>query len=207
MDMHPIHRGGAKGYCPTPIRKSIQDRESGLPRISILRGWVNKSIKKGRSSYQPGPSPLAPVAYLARTFQLRLAGVGSVLPAASVAFTSKVWVPLASLPYVLLVAVPLASQLPPSNLVWKVAFEGSVEEKVNVASLLFTVKRGPEVMVVSGGVVSVGVAVVVKVQTVSAASGLPAASLTPFAPPLTVAVYVTPASRSVFGLSVALLVA
>jgi putative ABC transport system permease protein len=54
----------------------------------------------------------------------------------------------------LLVAVPLASQNPPSNLVWKVAFECSVEEKVNVASLLLTVPEGPETMVVSGGVVS-----------------------------------------------------
>ena len=92
--------------------------------------------------------------YLARTFQLRLAGVGSVLPAASVAFTSKVWVPFSRSLYVLLVAVPLAFQIPPSNLVWKVAFEGSVEEKVNVASLLLTVPEGPETMVVSGGVVS-----------------------------------------------------
>src|SRR5215217_5841669 len=90
-----------------------------LPRIPIPRTRVNKGIKKGRSSYLPGPSPLAPVAYLASTFHLRLAGVGSVLLAASVAFTSKVWVPFARLLYVLLVAVPLASasQIPPSNLV------------------------------------------------------------------------------------------
>ena len=73
----------------------MQDPANELPRIPLLRTRVNKGIKKGRSSYQPGPSPLASVAYLARTFQLRLAGVGSVLPAASVAFTSKVWVPLA----------------------------------------------------------------------------------------------------------------
>lgn len=33
--------------------------------------------------------------YLTRTFQVRLAGVGSVLPAASVACTLKVWLPLA----------------------------------------------------------------------------------------------------------------
>jgi hypothetical protein len=117
---------------------------------------VNKGIKKGRSSYQPGPCSLAPVAYLARTFHLWLAGVGSVLPAASVAITSKVWVPLGRLVYVLLVAVPLASQFPPSNLVWKVAFEGLLEEKVNVASILLTFLEGPKVMVVSGGVVSVG---------------------------------------------------
>src|SRR5215212_3537678 len=163
----------------------MHDLAYEFPRILILRTPVNKGIKKGRSSYQPGPSPLAPVAYLAPTFQLRLAEVGSVLPAASVAFTSKVWVPFARLVYVLLVAVPLDSQIPPSNLVWKVAFEGSVEEKVNVASLLLTVPEGPETMVVLGGVLS---AAVVNVQTSSAESGLPAVSLTPLAPPLTVAV-------------------
>ena len=77
------------------------------------------------------------------------------MPAASVAFTSKVWVPFARLLYVLLVAVPLDSHIPPSNLVWKVAFEGSVEEKVNVASLLLPFPESSETMVVSGGVVSV----------------------------------------------------
>jgi hypothetical protein len=109
--------------------------------------------RKGRGSREAPALPLlVPVAYLARTFQLRLAGVGSSLPAASVAFTSKVWVPFARLLYVLLVTAPLASQFPPSNLVWK--FEGSVEEKVNLASLLLTVPEGPETMVVFGGVVS-----------------------------------------------------
>jgi hypothetical protein len=158
-----------------------------LRRIPLPRTSVNKGNEKGRADGGSGPSPLAPVAYLTLTFQLRLAGVGSVLPAASVAFTSKVWVPLGSWLYVLLVAVP-SSQGPPSNLVWKVAFEGSVEEKVNLASLLLTVPEGPETMVVLGGVVSAGGAAVVNVQTSSAESGLPAASLTPLAPPLTVAV-------------------
>jgi hypothetical protein len=167
---------------------SVHDPACELLRIHLSTHLGEKGIKKGRSSYQPGPSPWAPVAYLPSTFHLRLAAVGSVLPAASVAFTSKVWVPLASLLYVLLVAVPLDSQIPPSNLVWKVAFGGSVEEKVNVASLLLTLPEGPETMVVSGGVVSAGGAAVVNVQTSSAESGLPAASLTPLAPPLTVAV-------------------
>src|SRR5215213_8814399 len=161
------------------------------PENTSSTTFVNKDKKKGRADWGSGPVPLESVAYLAPTFQLRLAGVGSVLPAASVAFTAKVWVPLASLPYVLLVAVPFASQLPPSNLVWKVAFEGSVEEKVNVASLLLTVPEGPESMVVSGGAVSGGGAVpaiVVKDQLLSEASGLPARSLTPLVPPFTVAV-------------------
>src|SRR5215208_5611942 len=129
-------------------------RYGEVRRIPLPRTPVNEGKGKGRSPHHPGPSPLAPLAYLASTFQRRLAGVGSVLPAASVAFTSKVWVPLARLVYVLLVAVPLASQIPPSLLVWKVAFGGSVEEKVNVASLLLTVPEGPETMVVFGGVVS-----------------------------------------------------
>src|ERR687890_1413691 len=98
--------------------------------LPALRGIGAK--KKGRADRGSGPFPLAPVSYLARTFQLRLAGDGSVLPAASVAFTANVWLPLARLLYVLLVAVPLDSQIPPSSLVWKVALDGSVEEKVNV---------------------------------------------------------------------------
>jgi hypothetical protein len=82
---------------------------------------VNKGKRKGRGSREAPALPLlVPVAYLARTFQVRLAGVGSVLPAASVAFTLKVWVPLGSWLYVLLVAVP-SSQGPPSNLVWNLA--------------------------------------------------------------------------------------
>jgi hypothetical protein len=76
-------------------------------------------------------SPLYEVAF---TVHVRVAGVASVLPAASVDFTSKVWVPLARLLYVLLVAVRLATQLPPSNLVWKVAFEGSLDEKLKDVS-------------------------------------------------------------------------
>src|SRR5215208_1252822 len=149
-----MHPNGDSFHSSWPL----SDPHSGpIPDFQTvsLRTRVNKGIKKGRSSYQPGPSPLAPVAYLAPTFHLRLAGVGSVLPAASVAFTSKVWVPFARLLYVLLVAVPLDSHIPPSNLVWKVAFEGSVEEKVNVASLLLPFPESSETMVVSGGVVSV----------------------------------------------------
>src|SRR5215208_8476981 len=109
-------------------------------------------MRRAGAARNPGPSPLAPVAYLAPTFHLRLAGVGSVLPAASVAFTSKVWVPLAKPVYVVGDTQGLVAA---SSLHWKVEF-GSEEEKVNVATLLLTVPEGPESMVVSGGVVSVG---------------------------------------------------
>ena len=123
-----------------------------FPRILLLRGWVNKGIKKGRSSYRRSPCPLAPVVYLARTFQLRLAGVESVLPAASVAFTSKVWVPLARL--LRPSGEVHAAKAPPSSF----ALEGRaavVEEgERSVPTLPFP--EGPETMVVSGGVVSVG---------------------------------------------------
>src|ERR671921_1096751 len=34
---HPMHWGGVKPQSPTPIRKSFQDRETGLPRIPLPR--------------------------------------------------------------------------------------------------------------------------------------------------------------------------
>jgi hypothetical protein len=39
---HPMHWGGVKPHSPTPIRKSIQDPESELPRILIPRTQVNR---------------------------------------------------------------------------------------------------------------------------------------------------------------------
>src|SRR5688572_839121 len=62
-----------------------------------------------------------------------------------------------------------------------------------------------DVAVTMGGVVSGGgeAAAVVNVQVVSAASGLPAVSVTPEAPPLIVATYVVEVPRSAFGSSVA----
>jgi hypothetical protein len=63
----------------------------------------------------------------------------------------------------------------------------SVEEKLKLAEELFTVPDGPESIVVSGGVVSAGAAVV-KDQVLSVTSALPEVSLAPLLPPLTVAV-------------------
>jgi|SRR5215217_1192964 hypothetical protein len=75
--------------------EAMQDLGYELPRIPIPRTQVNKGKRKGRGSREAPALPLlVPVAYLARTFQVRLAGLWSVLPAASVARTLKVWDPL-----------------------------------------------------------------------------------------------------------------
>jgi hypothetical protein len=112
------------------------------------------------------------------------------LPAASMALTLKVWEPWAKPVYVLgeeqLLKAPLSREHS------KVEF-ASEEEKVNDEALFcFMVFGGPEFMKVSGAVVSGGggavPAIVVKDQLLSEASGLPARSLTPLAPPKTVAV-------------------
>jgi len=84
---------------------------------------------------------------------VRLAGVGSVLDAASIARTWKVSEPLAKPVYCFGEAQALKAA--PSRLHSNAEF-GSVDEKVNVASLVFTVPDGPESMVVLGGVVSFG---------------------------------------------------
>ena len=60
------------------------------------------------------------------------------MPAASVAFTSKVWVPSANPVYCF--GEEQALKAAPSREHSKVE-SGSVEEKVNVASLLFTIPR------------------------------------------------------------------
>jgi hypothetical protein len=90
---------------------------------------------------------------LLRTVQLRLSRVASMLPAASVALTEKVWEPTASLMYCL--GEEHALKAPPSSLHWKVEF-ASLEEKVNEALFCFMVPEGPNCIVVSGGVVSGG---------------------------------------------------
>ena len=66
------------------------------PRCSRLLKAVLKVVEpEERALDDPRALPLlVPVAYPARTFQVRLAGLWSVLPAASVARTLKVWDPL-----------------------------------------------------------------------------------------------------------------
>ena len=106
--------------------------------------------------------------------------------ALSMARTWKVCEPMAKLVYFLgEVQLPKAA---PSREHSKVE-PASEEEKPNVAELLLVIAGGPESMVVSGGVVSCGrAAAVLKDHVLSAASGLPARSFTPFVPPLSVAV-------------------
>jgi hypothetical protein len=53
---HPMHWGGVKPQSPTPIRTSIQDPECELPRIPLLRGWVNK-LGKARDYVPKGTIP------------------------------------------------------------------------------------------------------------------------------------------------------
>src|ERR671910_2845707 len=48
---HPMHWGGVKPQSPTPIRTSIQDPESELPRIPLLGTSVNKGVAASASTY------------------------------------------------------------------------------------------------------------------------------------------------------------
>ena len=82
-----------------------------------------------------------------------MAGVASVLRAASVALTEKEWEPLAKPVYFLGEVQALKAAL--SSLHSKVEL-ASEEEKVNVALFCFMVPAGPESMVVFGAVVSCG---------------------------------------------------
>ncbi len=83
--------------------------------------------------------------------KVRVAGVGSWLPAPSVAATANVWVPLAK---------PLTSSLSPPHSEGVAsrrhakAEAGSLAENPNTVYSLSSQPLGPEVMVVSGGVVS-----------------------------------------------------
>ena len=84
------------------------------------------------------------------TVQLWLAGVASTLPAVSVACTWNVCTPADKTVYV--VGEVQALNEPPSSLQAKVAV--SVAVKLKVAEVEATVPVGPEVIVVSGGVLS-----------------------------------------------------
>ncbi len=108
------------------------------------------------------------------TVKVRVAGVGSVLPFASVACTWKVWEPL---------VIPVSARgelhdwnVPPSNLHSNVEPD-SFAEKPNEVDAVVTVEpsAGPELIVVSGGVWSV--VSTVKVRVAGVASVLPASSV------------------------------
>ena len=48
VELTSMHRSGAKGSLVDPIRRSLQNAGYRLPRILLLRGWVNKGKKAGR---------------------------------------------------------------------------------------------------------------------------------------------------------------
>ena len=100
----------------------------------------------------PGPESMFVSGGIVSTVKLRVAGVGSVLPAESVARTENVCRPSGSALY----ATPETQAVngAPSRLQANVE-PVSVELKPNEALVLFTVPDGPEVIVVSGGVRSI----------------------------------------------------
>src|SRR3712207_5783451 len=100
---------------------------------------------------------LSTVGAVVSTVQLAPAGVSSVLPAASVAFTSKVCGPSERPVYSFGEVQSVKGS--PSRLHWKVE-PVSVEEKVKLVESLVTVPEGPESMVVSGAAVSSGTSAV-----------------------------------------------
>jgi Glu-tRNA(Gln) amidotransferase subunit E-like FAD-binding protein len=101
--------------------------------------------------------------------QAKLAGVGSVLPAASVAVTVNVWFPSASPVYAF--GLVQADPAPPSIVQLNV-LPASVEVNEKLAFELFDGFVGLEVIVVSGAAVSI-----VQVKLAGVASVLPAASV------------------------------
>src|ERR687896_220906 len=85
--------------------------------------------------------------------QSHVAGLGSMFPAGSLAFTSKWWLPTVRLEYEMPEVQGASASA--SRLQRKVE-PASLAVKVKVADVLFVDAGGPEVIVVSGGVVSDG---------------------------------------------------
>ena len=101
--------------------------------------------------------------------QSKLAGVRSVFPTASVAFTWKLWFPVPN-PFKVTGVVQSANAAP-STLHWNVLFF-SVDLNLNVALLLAVGVFGFPVMLVSGGIASI-----VQMNLAAILSVLPAASM------------------------------
>ena len=121
-----------------------------------------------------GPRVIVVSGAAVSTVNVRVAGVASTLPAASVARTENVYVPSASGPSVRgevqLAYVPVAAP-GPSSLHSNVE-PASVEVNVNDGDAPLVVPVGPPVIVVSGAAVST-----VNVRVAGVASTLPAASV------------------------------
>jgi hypothetical protein len=112
----------------------------------------------------------------ASTVQVRAAGEASTLPAPSVAFTEKVWVPTESPLYDF--GEVHSAHDPESSLHWKLE-PLSLELKPMLALVAVVVVAGPEPIVVSGAVVSAGGVAVetVQLRVAGELSTLPAASV------------------------------
>ncbi len=100
-----------------------------------------------------GPDEIVVVGGAVLTVNDRVAGLASTLPAASVARTETLCEPSASAAVVH--GLAQLTHEPESTRHWNVEPD-SVAEKANVGVLSFVVPVGPELMVVSGAVVSAG---------------------------------------------------
>jgi len=119
---------------------------AGLGIVSVVAAVVfDASVTDSRTMPLPGVSAVI--------VQVWLAGVVSLLPAGSVALTSKVCSPVDKSEYAFGELQEL--KLPPSRRQSNVD-PASLEEKVKDALVLVVVSDGPSMIVVSGGVVSAG---------------------------------------------------
>ena len=134
-------------------------------------GWSAENANVGVASFVGPDGPLSIVVSGAAvsTVKLRDAGVGSTLPAGSVARTSKVWAPSAS--DVVVSGVVHEPQAPPSTRQSKLE-PGWLAEKANVGVVSFVGPEGPLSIVVCGAAVST-----VKLREAGVASTFPARSV------------------------------
>jgi hypothetical protein len=116
-----------------------------------------------------GPPVMSVFGVVVSTTNVCVAGVASVFPAASVARTSKVWLP--SFRTAVVNGEAHVANAAPSTRHWNVD-PGSVAVNVNVGVLSLPGLSAPAVIVVFGAVVSI-----VKVWDAGVASTLPAASI------------------------------
>lgn len=117
--------------------------------VAVFVAWLTDS----RTMLLPPPE--------VATLQVCVAAVASVFPAASVPQTLKVWDPIDNPVYVW--GEVHAVREAPSRLHWNVEL-ASLEVKAKEALVDVDVAGGPDVIVVSGGVVSAGGAVVCTVH-------------------------------------------
>ena len=124
----------APGYCPSifPVASSASDVHAAMSPEASITGSAGAGLV---------------------IVQVALAGVGSMFPAASIAFTWNVCDPAPRLRYVM--GDEQLAKAPASSVHWNVE-PLSVEVKLKLAVVLVVAPEGPLVIVVSGGVVSGG---------------------------------------------------